>query len=386
MKNGFQILDSDIHVVEPPDLYERYLEERFKPQAPTFISSPTRPYRNNWLISIPGQEQKVPQLVVRERYRRTRMEKVAPHLNDAMEDNYGPGSMLRGMDVEGVDVAVLFRTWAQGHVSLDDLEPEYAVAVCRAFNNWLADFCEAAPERLKGVALISLHSVDLAIQEARRAVSELGMLGVTLEPNPLNGRYFTDPECDPLWNEAVELDVPVCFHDTNVGHNRTHHANFLRTHPNPGVLGNTFAFPLSLMETIGSLCLGGVLERFPRLRVAFLEGNFSWVPWLLWRLDEQWEMYGAGEDVQLSKKPSEYFLAQCVVSVEAGESVAKHAFDAIGDDNVVFSTDFPHFDSAFPHAVDNFLALPDISEETKRKTLWDNCARLYGMERAPVPA
>ena len=386
MKNGFQILDSDIHVVESPDLYERYLEERFKPQAPIFVSTPEHQHRNNWLLTIPGQKQKVPQYAIPEKFRETRMEAVASFLKDAIDDNYGPGSMVRGMDVEGVDVAVLFRTWAQGHVSLDDLEPECAVALCRAYNNWLADFCSADPERLKGAALISLHSVDLAIQEARRAVTERGMLGVVLEPNPLNGRYFTDPECDPLWNELQELDVPLCFHDTYVGHNKTHHANFLRTHPNAGVLGNTFAFPLSLMETIGSLCLGGVLERFPRLRVAFLEGNFSWVPWLLWRLDEQWEMYGAGEDVQLSKKPSEYFLAQCVVSVEASESVAKYAFAAIGDDNVVFSTDFPHFDSAFPYAVDKFLALPDISEETKRKTLWDNCARLYGMERVPIPA
>ena len=385
MKNGFRILDSDIHVIEPPDLYERYLDQKYQAYAPTFIPSPGRKFRNNWLLNVPGEDRKVQQYAIREKFREARVARVGHHLKDAEQDGYGPDSMLRAMDMEGVDVATLFRTWAQGHVSFDAMDPEFAAALCRAYNNWLADYCNKDPDRLKGAALISLHSIELAVKETRRAVTELGMLGVTFEPNPINGRFFHDPECGPLWDVAQELDIPVCLHDTAVGHNATHHANFMRSHPSPGVFGNTFAFPLGLMEAVGSFTMGGVLETFPRLRVAFLEGNFSWVPWLLWRLDEQWEMYGPGEDVELAKKPSEYFLSQCVVSVEAGEDIAKFAFDAIGNENVVLSTDFPHFDSPFPHAIDTFLSLPGISDETKRKALWDNCARLYAM-KDPVPA
>ena len=386
MRDGFKIIDSDIHVIEPSDLYERYLDKRYLPHAPTYVTGPEQRTRHNWLLEMPGREERIPQINLGEGFRSVREDQLGDTLDDAIEDDYGPNSTLRAMDLEGVDIAAVFRTWAQGHVSIDGLDPQFANALYRAYNNWLADFCSTDPGRLKGVALISLHDIDLAVKEVRRAVNELGMVGVTLEPNPLNGRFFHDPECDPLWNECQELNVPVCFHDTNVGYNASHHANFMRAHPNPGVMGNTFAFPTGLQQAIGSLTLGGVFDRFPSLRAAFLEGNFSWVPWLLWRLDEQWELYGGGEDVMLKKNPSEYFLSQCVLSCEAGESIAKHAFAAIGNDNVVLSTDFPHLDSPFPHAIETFLGLPDISDETKRKALWDNCVWLYALNGPDLEA
>ena len=378
MKNGFRVMDSDIHLIEPRDIYERYLEDRYKPEAPTFVPAPGK-LSSDWLMKIPGQEERVNQLPDATRPLDIPRQRKYPLLKYAVDDNFGTTSQLKGMDVEGIDVAVVFTTRTRGHVSMDDLDPEYAIALCRAFNDYLADFCKADPERLKGCALVTLHSVELAAAEARRAVKELGMVGLTLIPNPINGRYFNDPECDMLWREAQELNVPVCFHDTNVGYNRGHLANFLRNHPNGATMTQTFAFSPSLMEALGSFIIGGVLERFPRLRVAFLEGNCSWLPWLIWRLDELWEMCGEAEEIQLSMKPSEYFLRQCYVSVECGESPAKYAVDALGDDNLVISSDYPHFDSPYPHAINKFLELRDISDGTKKKVLWDNCARLYNL-------
>jgi predicted TIM-barrel fold metal-dependent hydrolase len=126
---------------------------------------------------------------------------------------------------------------------------------------------------------------------------------------------------------------------------------------------------------------GGVLSRFPRLRMAFLEGNCSWLPWWLWALDERWEAWGDRELFKQDAKPSELFLRQCYVSVEPEEELAKHVVTELGDDNLVLSTDWPHDDSRYPHAIDGFLELPHLSADSKRKILWDNCARLYGLER-----
>jgi len=127
----------------------------------------------------------------------------------------------------------------------------------------------------------------------------------------------------------------------------------------------------------------GVLERFPRLRVAFLEGNCSWLPWWLYRMDEMWEKCGRAEEGEiLTLEPHEYFLRQCYASVDVDEAPVRHVIEEYGDDNLVFSTDFPHIDGAFPHAVEGFLEL-DIPEASKRKILWDNCARFYGVR---VPA
>ena len=124
--------------------------------------------------------------------------------------------------------------------------------------------------------------------------------------------------------------------------------------------------------------MGGILERHPTLRVAFLEGNCSWVPFLLWRMDEHWERQGDVYAPELTMAPSQYFKRRCFVSVECDEEPVKYVIDAIGDDRLVFSTDFPHGDSKFPRAVESFLGLP-ISEESKRKILWDDCAAYYGL-------
>jgi uncharacterized protein len=114
------------------------------------------------------------------------------------------------------------------------------------------------------------------------------------------------------------------------------------------------------------------------LRVACLEGNCSWVPFLLWRLDEHWERQGEVYAPELTRPPSAYFKHQCFASVEGDEAPVQYVSDWLGDDRLVFTTDFPHGDSKFPRAVESFLTLP-IAEESKRKILWENRAAYYGL-------
>jgi uncharacterized protein len=125
-----------------------------------------------------------------------------------------------------------------------------------------------------------------------------------------------------------------------------------------------------------SMIQGGVCERFPALRVAFLEGNCAWVPYWLWRMDEHWEALENITNRRTPKPPSDYFKRQCFVGMEADETPGKYAIDWGVSDNIVFSTDFPHPDSKFPNAVRTFVDQP-LTEDSKRKILWDNCARLY---------
>jgi uncharacterized protein len=133
------------------------------------------------------------------------------------------------------------------------------------------------------------------------------------------------------------------------------------------------------MMALGGLLTGGVFERFPGLKAAFLEGSCSWVPWWLWSLDERVEKFGDDDRFSLSLRPSEYFRRNCWVSVDPDEEIVRHAIPTMGDDNIVISTDWPHDDSAYPRAVDTFLGLEGLSDSTRRKILWDNCARLYGL-------
>jgi predicted TIM-barrel fold metal-dependent hydrolase len=125
--------------------------------------------------------------------------------------------------------------------------------------------------------------------------------------------------------------------------------------------------------------MGGVTERFPRLRFAFLEGQCGWLPFWLGRMDEHYEWREPyGEMAHLSMPPSEYFRRQGFCAVECDEEFVTHVVDAVGDDNLVTTTDYPHGDSKYPKAMDRFLALP-LSEQSKKKILWDNAVRLYAL-------
>ena len=376
-KNGYNILDSDIHVMEPPDMFDRYLDPELRVQTGSggSVDLVTEPPD----AGKPGFEanrqkmlraQAVLSARVRHRYVEERMR------------GYTSELLLEAMDREGVDVAVLFRSRSHMYVDRDDLDAEYATAICRAYNDWLADFAKAEPGRMIASAIVTLHDPALAAIEARRAVGELGMRAVTLLPHPVRGRYLHDPEVDALWSALQELDVPATFHSQSGGYAIESPGNWLRDHPNPTVLSHAFTAPLNIMWAIGAVILGGVLERFPRLRMGFLEGNCAWLPWLLWRLDEQWELFEDAEEIPLDLKPSEYFLRQCFVAVDPAETLVSQVIDDIGDDNIVISTDYPHLDSLYPEAMKTFIDLPNVSERSKRKILWDNCARLYNVTGA----
>ncbi len=376
-KLGYRVIDSDLHLMEPLDMYARSIDERWRDRAPrlqTLADGRRAQVMDGKVVPPWMTDPKV------SRANRPLVEKTRAVLEEARRREYDPPSYLSAMDAEGIDVGIMFRTRAAMYVSDDAMEPAFAAALARGFNDWAAGFCKADPARFKATAVVAQHDPEEAAREARRAVQDLGMVGVALLPMPVAGRHVHDREFDPLWAELERLNVPACFHGTSLALSRDYVQARLAGHPSFRTLSHASSFTLELMLAAGSMIAGGVLERFPRLRVAFLEGNCSWLPWWLYRLDDQWGKYGPGEEVRLSAKPSEYFLRQCYISVDADESLVRHVVDALGDDNIVFSTDYPHPDGPYPRAVDTFLAQEGIGRETKRKVLWDNCARLYGLE------
>ena len=380
MKRGFRVMDSDLHTMEPDGLWERYLEEPFKKFAPAFIRR-TENASNQPLIRVGaleiGEMSKRPQSAAVGKDLQRRAFARHPHYEVAHARGYDAESHVAAMDIEGIDVAVIYGTRGRQVQMHDDLEPEVAAALARAHNNWTRDFCAYNPERLKFAAQLSFHDVGLAIREARRAVRELGAVAVIGNPNPVRGRHIHDPEFEPLWAAVEELQVPVGFHPTGQASLRDDIARRYLDHPNGRVIGVAGRNPMELMLAFASFAAGGVLERHPGLRCAFLEGTCGWLPWWLWRLDEAWEKFGPGSEVQISQLPSQYFFRQCYVATDADEKVLRHVVEAVGDDNIVVSTDYPHSDGLFPSAIEEFTALEGVSDKTKAKILWDNCARLY---------
>jgi predicted TIM-barrel fold metal-dependent hydrolase len=282
------------------------------------------------------------------------------------------------MDREGIDVTVLYPSRGLFVHSFADLDPALSAAICRAYNDWMADFCQAGdPRRMHGAAMVPIQDLDAAIREAERAVRRLGFRAVFLRPNPPRpGVYWHHAAFDPLWAAIQDLGVPVGFHEGVASHLPTAGAD--RFGHDEFALQHACSHAMEQMMAVEAMTLGGVLARFPRLKVAFLEGNGSWLPFWLWRLDEHWENPGRWEHPAVTEAPSAYFRRQCVVSLECDERPGVQAVELCGASCFVFSTDYPHYDTKFPEATARFLTLP-LSTEAKRKILWDNCVRLYGV-------
>jgi predicted TIM-barrel fold metal-dependent hydrolase len=383
------IADSDMHVLEPPDLWQRYIAPEFRHAAPVGMTELRRDLRVK--VKSHVMLRLGPVRAVREAkgagigWRPDQEEAYA----SAEARGWDAQSQLDAMDRESVDLAVLFPSRGLFVLGLDSvdqmgpdgLEPEFAAAIARAYNDWLHDFVSAAPDRLYGCAMVAPHDVASAVDETRRTVTQYGFRGIYLPPGIVGRKPWHDRHWDPLWGECERLGVPVCFH----GGGRTWlKPDFsLEIFADRLMMWHTFNQPLGVMTVAVSLCAGGVLERFPNLRVALLEGNCSWAPWLMHRLDEHYEWVGWYEAKDLSHKPSAYFKRQCFVSVDADEDTCKYMADWFGDDNMVFSTDFPHGDSMFPHAIEGFEKLP-LSDASKRKVVGANWKRLYGIDLPAV--
>lgn len=370
MKNGFRAFDSDMHVYDPAFLYENYMNPKWGDRIPRGRRN-GRHGRVEFSIGAGRETLRAVTDVIDHGQKQ-----VADRYDFAVARDYDAVSQLEAMDREGLDMAVLFRT-SPLHCD-ETLEPEYANDLCRAWNDWIADFCKENPQRLKASALITLHDVDLAVDEVRRVFSRLGTTALSLCPEPINGRRIHDRYFDPLWEEIVKLDMALCFHPP-ARPKQDQVANKFFGHPNASIVALALRNPVELIQAVASFCAGGVLEKFPRLRVAFLEGNCAWLPWLLYRLDERSRLHGPLADVPLSRKPSEYFLHQCFISVDPDEYLITDVVNRLGDDNLVVSTDYPHIDAHFPHAIDEFFEIGGLSDANRRKILWDNCARLYNI-------
>ncbi len=372
-KGGFKIMDSDMHVFEPPDLWQRYTAPEFRDSAPRCMTDEPRDFAMKFLgeiIPVPSLHEDEVSIAARRQTEENQSRQYA----HAIERMWDSESQVQAMDSEGIDVAAMYPSRGLMPLAIDGIDPALGAAVAAAYNDWLHEFCQRDPDRMFGVAMVSLHDVPSAVEEARRTVRDYGFRGVFLRPNFINGRPWHDSYYDPFWAAIEELGIGVGFHEggaipaAQVGKELESEA-----------LHHIVSHPLEMMLAGVSLIGGGVFERFPGLRVAFLEANCSWVPWMLWRMDDVLEptTWAGLQHLDLKRKPSEYFERHCYVSIEPDEEPAKNVLSMIGQQNIVFSTDYPHLDSKFPKAVDYFLDQPIESDE-KRRFLWDNCAHFYG--------
>jgi predicted TIM-barrel fold metal-dependent hydrolase len=284
-----------------------------------------------------------------------------------LEDNDLP-TRLRDMDQEGIDVSVLFPTSSFSLISF--VERNYAIAYARAYNNFISDICRQSP-RLKGIALVPFQDVKAAMDEVNRAVTKLGLAGIAVASQGMK-EHLGSEKFWPIYDEIQRLNVPFCVHNRRQGPaGEQRFDSFLYMH--------TIGRPVETFIQFAGLIYGGVAERFAKLRIGFLECGVGWVPYWMERMDEEWEKRGKLEAPLCKRKPSEYVIhGNWFFAAEPEEGMLPYVIERIGEDKILFASDYPHWDGIFPHVVSTIRGREDISESAKEKILGRNAERFYG--------
>jgi predicted TIM-barrel fold metal-dependent hydrolase len=351
-----RIVDADGHVNEPEELWSEYLPSAFRDRAPRRVRDDEGRPRNVidgvMLPPIP----------------------MAPEWSAPGRPTGGwdPKARIADLDAEGIEQAVLFPTTGLFFAGIAD--PALESALCRAYNDWLADYCSADRHRLIGIATVPQHDLEAAVTEARRAVTELGFRGIMVRPNPIEGRVLHDPAYEPLWATAAELDVPIAIHEGTtlnvVQSGLDRFDDFAYRH--------ACSHPHEQQMACLSFTCSGILERHPDLRVVFLESGCGWIAWWLERLDEHMEKWAhATSPPPLA--PSEYFARQCFISTEPDERTLPAIVSLLGADSIVFASDYPHPDAIFPGAASALAERTDVPADALGKILGANAARCFGL-------
>jgi uncharacterized protein len=296
-------------------------------------------------------------------------------LAEAQPGGWDAVARLADMDAEGIDQAVLYPSIGLYMSVLDD--GAAAVAVARAYNDWLASYCGApgGARRLFGAAMLPLQDPGAAAAELRRAVDELGFVAAFARPNPCLGRSLSHRAYDVVWDAAEELGVPIGVHEGSSVIVPTLAAD----RPfNPMIL-HAVSHAFEEMLACAQLIAFGVLERHPGLRVVFLESSGGWGPFWLERLDEQAESFG-GFCPDMKLRPSEYFARQCAISFEVDERTLPALAPFVGVERIVWGSDYPHHDATFPGAVDAIRStVAPCPTAVQARVLGLNARRLYGL-------
>ena len=281
-----------------------------------------------------------------------------------------PQDWLEMLDRGGMEMTFLFPTSLLDYSSI--IDPDYVVALCRAYNDWVAEDWLGVSPRLRAVSLPPLCDVDEAVKELRRTIMELGFSSVMV--SALGFGALGDRKYDPFYEEAQRLNCLIAVHGGTTDQ-FMRFPKFIQRH--------VASFPVSNILQVVNMTLEGVFERFPNLRVGYLETGCTWVPYFLDRMDEEWEKRGEFEAPDCKRKPSEYLKGDNVFfHTEPSETLIPQVVDILGENSLFYASDWPHWDNEYPENIQHIWERQDLSESAKRAILSDNARRMYGVSAA----
>lgn len=370
MGRTYNVIDADGHILEPVDIWDNYMDPAYRDRAPRLfvdVDGKERLRVEDKVLGGPKGLGLIGAIGARDGSRSDNIKYI-----EGRKGGFDPHERIKDLDLDGIDAAFLYPSL--GLFSGAASDPNLAAAMCRAYNRWLADYCKPYPERLFGIAMLPMQSIDLAIEEMRFARQELGMKGGFLRPNPYNGRMAGHPDYDPFWAEAQELDFCIGFHEGGASGMPTVGIDRFESRGARHIISHTMEMMLVAMSVIWD----GVCDRFPKVRIGFLESGGGWIASWLDRMDRHFDDQGFN-DSGLSMRPSALFQRNCWISFEPVEGSLNVLADYIGPHKILWATDYPHPDGFFPGAPAMIANRPELSAATKHQVLAGGAIQFYGL-------
>ncbi len=364
---AYRIISADSHMTEPPNLWTDRLDQKYRDHAPKvveayegkrgafFVCEGLKPFPVGGIFGSGKKSAELP-----EHFRKG--------YEAAPKSVWDPAERLKEQAQDGVSAEVLYTSLGMFLYGLEDAE--LRAACFHVYNDFVAEYCNYNPKRLIGLGLISLEDISAGTEELKRCAQK-GLRGAMIWASPPDDRPYTHPDYDPFWAAAQDLRLPLSLH--------------ILTERRGGGLGGRrrlltsyIAVPHGVQKQLAVMIFGGVLERFPNLQLVSAENDVSWMPHFMYRLDHAYDRFRHFEGVTLPLLPSDYVKRQVYATFQF-ETVGKDLVEAYGADKMMWSSDYPHTDSPWPHSREYIegAAFKRISPEETQKIVAGNATRLY---------
>jgi predicted TIM-barrel fold metal-dependent hydrolase len=385
-------IDADAHVTEPPGVWIDRFPKEWLEYAPTLAyDEPSK--EDRWVIgktvtgaAIGGTASGFNPNPLRNRP--MRFSEIPPMAWDAK-------ARLEYMDS--------VQTWAQvqypnvagfGNQAFTHLPDEQLKLECvRAYNDWLHEWCSEDSRRLLPIVSTPFWDIEATVKEIERCAAK-GFRGIlfTGEPQRWGMPFFAERDWDPLWDVAQQTGLPISFHigsgDMDSAYKNSERVRAMKYKSVIATRG-TVAMLLDNAAQVTDFLLAGVLPRFPGLKVVSVESGAGWIPFVLESVDYYFETFQVSDDLSMYEdRPSEYFKRQMYSTFFFEEFTSQEQVEAMGVENLLFETDFPHPSCLYADNVGKMIdrMTASLTEETGHKILWENSAKLYGVDTPSMAA
>ncbi len=359
--------------MEPPDLWTERLGRKYGDRTPQvkltskghlFVAPGVRPFAvaGGFGAGRSGRELK---------------EHLTHGYEAARPGGWDPVERIKDQDIDGVEAEVLYTTLGMPLFGLDDAQLQrdcFAV-----YNDWVAEFCSHNRRRLHAIALISLEDIGEGVKELTRCAN-MGLKGAMIWGSAPADRPYYSTIYDPFWAAAQDLEMPLSLHVITAKDQAPGPKPAQRVPGHITTMRGYMSLIHEVQRSLTDIIAGGVLERFPRLKIVSAENDTGWLPHYMYRLDHAFEKFnGLNEEQPLKMKPSEYVRRQMWATFQ-DDPTGPAGYRSFGENNYMWASDFPHTDSTWPHSREviakDFSGVP---ESVTAKIVFDNANKLYRM-------